>query len=612
MYYRGVFSISRHFFGMMHPDGTCELAVDDILDWAGFLDALVAAGNSDAASPARQVWSLMNEDTRDRVSDGLPSGDEAAMAAKKAIIAELNRIMRRREFYNAGAWASVDLIRELAKLREKGFSTLNDLKSRNRYMQLVMREDMLRRGVADLRATDVDDKRNELLVFNVEVFRAAFSAKDPTLEGDKREEASIVAFNRENALDIVAKADEFQFDGWVFKLQRLSEMLRTRYHLPTLTAWRTVSDPLDVNSVAIRNPYFFAVDPAGRQLPYLDTVVTEKQTRPSVRMLKLTSGNVSFQCRDIEIQDFTVLKQNEKAGDYQVYRWANDYCGELTFYFPQDRKTERMLELQSHPEFRKALSYALNRQEIIDVVYKGMGKPAQWSVPKGSKYYNAKHALAAIDYRPDLANKILDELGCDKRDGEGTRLWQGEPLIFNVITTEERPPEAVQMVCNYWQAIGINCRMKVARQKLINNWLNMGTLDIGVGKEGGNYFGPIAAGGFAPTHSAECVWGKKWVLWLRSGGRRGWEPPDRFKELDVMWSTVLQARNENEKLAAWQRLVDHTADQLPILGVMTSPGRIVYVKNGFKNVPKLSLAGWMAHEPGSNCPEVFFWDKEQD
>jgi ABC-type transport system substrate-binding protein len=610
MYYRGLFTINRHFFGTMHPDGTCELMVDDVLKWDKFLEALTIAGRSAAASPARQVWSLMNEDTRDLVLDRLPGDDEAAMRVKKAIIAELNRIMRRREFYNAEAWASVNLTSELATLRDKGYSTLN-AKPNRRYMQLIMREDMLRRGVADLKATDADDKRNELLVFNADVFRAAFSAEDPTLEGDKREEASMVAFSRENALDIVAKADEFMFDGWVYKLRLLAK-LRTRYHVPTLAAWRIVSDSMDVNSVAIRNPYFFAVDPAGRQLPYLDTFVTEKQGRPSVRMLKLTSGNVSFQCRDIDIQHFTVLKQNERGGDYQVYRWANDYCGELNFYFPQARKTERMLELQSHPEFRKAMSYALNRQEIIDVVYKGMGKPAQWSVPKGSKYYNEKQALTAVDYRPDLANKILDELGCDKRAGDGTRLWQGEPLILNVVTTEDRPPEAIQMACNYWQAIGINCQMKVQRGTLIGSWLSMGTLDIGTQKEGGNYFGPILAGNIAPTHPAECGWGTKWVEWLRSSGRSGWEPPDRIKELDVMWSTVLQAPNEAEKLKAWRKLTDRAAEQLPVIGVMTSPGRIVYVKNGFKNVPKLSLAGWMAHEPGNNCPEVFFWDKEQD
>ena len=46
---------------------------------------------------------------------------------------------------------------------------------------------------------------------------------------------------------------------------------------------------------------------------------------------------------------------------------------------------------------------------------------------------------------------------------------------------------------------------------------------------------------------------------------------------------------------------------LPIIGIMTSPGKLVYVRNGFMNVPKLALAGWIAHEPGNCCPECFFF-----
>jgi hypothetical protein len=61
-------------------------------------------------------------------------------------------------------------------------------------------------------------------------------------------------------------------------------------------------------------------------------------------------------------------------------------------------------------------------------------------------------------------------------------------------------------------------------------------------------------------------------------------------------------------MAAWRRLSDRIAEELPILGVMTSPGQPVYVRRGFKNVPQLSLSGWIAHQPGNVCPEAFFWE----
>jgi len=374
-----------------------------------------------------------------------------------------------------------------------------------------------------------------------------------------------------------------------------------------------VTDAMDLKTVAIRNPYYFAVDAEGNQLPYLDVFINEKQTTKPVRLMKLTSGNVSFDCRELFFEDFTTLKQNEAAGGYKVYLWPNDYCGELTFYFPLARKDKELEKLQSDSRFRKALSYAINRQEIIDVIYRGIGEPAQWSVPKGSKFYNEKHATMAVAYRPDLANKMLDEMGLDKRNSEGTRLlWSGEPLNMDVVTVQERPLDAVQMVCNYWRAIGVNAQMKVQNSKYINNAIAIGILDIGVHKEGGNYFGPVYAGGFAPIHPAECGWGSKWVEWLRTGGTSGWEPPDYIKELDVQWTKVAQSPTEEDLIRNWKELTDGTADWLPWIGVMTSPGIPVYVKNGFKNVPKISLAGWMAHEPGNNCPEVFYWEKEQD
>jgi hypothetical protein len=68
----------------------------------------------------------------------------------------------------------------------------------------------------------------------------------------------------------------------------------------------------------------------------------------------------------------------------------------------------------------------------------------------------------------------------------------------------------------------------------------------------------------------------------------------------------VRSENEEAKMAAWQALMDRAAEEVPRIGLMTSPGKIIYVKNGFKNVPELSLSGWIAHEPANVCPEVFY------
>jgi len=588
MYYRGLFSIARHEFGKYHaagPDDSGRLAAFDILEWDDFLETVAEQGKAPGASPGKQLWTLMSDPMRKAFEAGTAGAD------REGVIAELNRVLASREFFREEAWKSVDLDADLKGLQDEGYTKQADARNKRRYMELLVRQDLRRRGVADLGDAEVF-RLNEMM------FRAAWSG-----------EAGLVATNRENGLDVQAHRHPGKYDTGTLLLQAFGAKLRAEGHRPTLCPWRIVTASDEMKTYAIRNPYYFMVDTQGNQLPYLDVMETLKQAEKSVRMNKLLSrgGGVNFQCRDLVFDQFTVLKQNEEAGDYKVYLWANDYCGELTFYFPQTHKDPEYARLQADPRFRHAMSYALNRQEIIDVVYRGMGTPAQWSTPKGSPYYNAKQATMAVEYDPKKANAILDSMDLDKRAADGTRLfWGGRPIIVDVNTVPERPLAAIEMACNYWKDIGINAQMKVRQGKLMNQMLSIGILDIGVHKEGGNYFGPILAGGYAPTHPAECGWGQKWVQWLRTGGQSGWEPPERIKELDVMWSKVVQAPTEQAKIDAWQELAGYTADQLPIIAIMTSPGRPVYIRNNFRNVNKISLAGWMAHEPGNNCPEVFY------
>ncbi len=613
MFYRGLFSAAPHFAKRYHPDGTVLLSEEDVLDWPGFLSALVAPTPEEGRTPAARIMERMDAALSARVrAAAADRGRELPADLRAAILNDLNRQLKSRDFYDPEAWRSVDLDTERIALEARGFSALTDRRLQRRYMERLRFEDWRQRGARDLRDTGLDEPQNELWAFNTALLRAAFSAPGPVFDTAARVARSLVAHNRETALDIAAQRDPMKFDTWVERMRQMGQ-ISSRIHIPTLTPWRTVSEPNDPVAVAIRNPYYFAVDPEGRQLPYLDVVENEIQTRRPVRNLKLTSGNVSFETRDLNFNDYTILKQNEQRGGYRVLLWAYDYVGEVVFYFPQARADEELTRLQADPRFRHALSYAINRREIIEIAYRGLGEPSQFSVPAGSPFYNEKHARTAVEYRPDLANRMLDELGLDRRGSDGTRLlWSGRPLVLAVAVDESRPLDVVQMVCNYWQAVGVNAQMKVQTLSLINSWNAMGILDVGVAREGGNVAGPLVAGHYAPTHPAETSWASKWTEWLRTAGQTGWEPPDRIKQLDTMWTRVVEAPTRERMIEAWQRLSDYTADQLPVIGLLSPPGAVVYVKNGFKNVPELSLAGWIAHEPGNNCPEVFFWERPED
>ena len=205
-------------------------------------------------------------------------------------------------------------------------------------------------------------------------------------------DSPLIARTRTVGLDHAAINHPLRYASWS---ARLSD--RENYHPvysphpPVLAAWRIISQKDAPEMVAVRNPYYYKVDAAGHQLPYIDAVRTTISSQKEIRILKMTSGNIDCQSREVMFDEFTVLKQNEADGDYQVRLWANDYCGEVTFVPLQSHRDPMYLRLEEDPNFRYALSLAINRQEMIDVVYGGMGQPAQFSIPKGSPVLQPEH-----------------------------------------------------------------------------------------------------------------------------------------------------------------------------------------------------------------------------
>jgi ABC-type transport system substrate-binding protein len=611
MVYLGMAGRQRAFSEKYHMDGVQEMLVFDVMKWEAWFEAMKAEFEAGGTSPGRHIWPMIREELRAQVIANPPSNTRPAeddLPRQEAIAAEMNRLLHRRDFYNAEAWEHVDLDSELKKLltdepdkkeadRKKGYSRLQD-RDRRRVDYLMRRADFLRRGVEDLS----DD---EVLQMNLMMLRVAYDGATWRKKDDPKK--MLLAPDREVALD-----EETEARGhrrlWTVLFNEMRAYKRGKNeHVPTLCPWRIVSEKDDQRIIAVRNPYYFKVDAEGQQLPYIDVVIDERAKRKEIRQIKLRSGQINFQTRGLEFDDFTALKQMEGPGGYEVRLWPNDYVGEMTFIICQQHADDEYRKIQGDPRFHQALSLGLNRQEMIDVVWHGMGRPAQFSMPKGSPYYSEKLFNAYAEYDPERANRLLDEMGLRKRNREGVRLLpSGRPFHLEVNTEEERPRAGVELAVNYWRKLGINAQMKMRSGPVKWRMYSTGKWDIWVHKEGGNYWGPLDGGTVAPCHPASSVHISRWTAWLRSGGRIGVEPPDHIKDLDYMWQKVLTAPNDAEKFARWQELMDRTARELPALGVMTSPGKVVLVKNNFKNVPNLALAGWIAHDPGNCNPEVFY------
>ena len=89
---------------------------------------------------------------------------------------------------------------------------------------------------------------------------------------------------------------------------------------PVLTAWMPVEHRVSQKLILERNPYYWAVDTEGNQLPYIDRIEVDYVEDVEVIKLKLLNGEGHMQVRPyLQLSDLSMLMRGQQAGNYRVY-----------------------------------------------------------------------------------------------------------------------------------------------------------------------------------------------------------------------------------------------------------------------------------------------------
>lgn len=204
----------------------------------------------------------------------------------------------------------------------------------------------------------------------------------------------------------------------------------------------------DQQVVMVRNPYYYVYDQNGTQLPYYDKIVETIVASQDVQLLQLRNGEIdAWGCRP---SDVPILKREEATKGFKVIIGSGIY-GTLWISFNQDYAMDeddaakaQLRNLFRDIRFRQAVSYAMDKQSIIDNLYNGLAKP-QWSpVSTPSPFYAGRDTYGgpitetdAVVYEYDLdkANALLDEIGIMDTNGDGVREFpDGAPVEFELNT----------------------------------------------------------------------------------------------------------------------------------------------------------------------------------
>ena len=216
--------------------------------------------------------------------------------------------------------------------------------------------------------------------------------------------------------------------------------------MPTIYAWMVADYVEGQRLVLERNPYYWKVDTAGNQLPYIDRLdITIPEGAPNeLVVLKSIAGELDFQSRGVNLLDIPLVIENQEAGDYRVIIWNNgDYA--WPWIMPMyDYPDEDIVDLMYMKEFRQALSHAINRDRINEITSLGMATARQFSLSAESPEFQTEEgqafyqewAASYASYDPELAGQLLDSIGVVDADGDGWR----DPPRWHALRGDRRCP----------------------------------------------------------------------------------------------------------------------------------------------------------------------------
>lgn len=406
-----------------------------------------------------------------------------------------------------------------------------------------------------------------------------------------------------------AKVKAAKFDSW-YKLFADRAQPFTNPDLPTIRPWVLRSSPTATRIIAERNPYYWKVDTKGNQLPYIDRIAWDMVQDIQMITMKAVSGEVDMQARNLSFSDYPLLMENRDKGGYEVYLWNAGEGASAIFPNQTLEGDEVLRNLVRDVRFRRALSMAINRDEVNEVAYLGQATPVYTMFPVAS-VGNDPEIRKFYEYNPKEANRLLDEMGLSKRDKDGFRLRpDGKPLTLTIVVNlgYSIHADVMQMVKRYWDAVGIKTVVDAISGSLwwpridSNNYQFVG------------YTTEFATDYFVASYSMRCLvpneintyWAPLWGRWYVTGGKEGEKPVGDAAKIQDDFSKMLVTIDEKEReklLEDMFRLWAKNMYVIPILGGYNIP---VVVKKNFKNVPRKGNLAYAYSSPGYLTPEQFF------
>ncbi len=203
--------------------------------------------------------------------------------------------------------------------------------------------------------------------------------------------------------------------------------------------------------------------------PYLKRVVYRIIPDQSTQLLELLSGGLDYMSLNpIQYKTQTDLPAFKRR--YKKYRYLAFGYTYLGYNLKRPLFKDRRV--------RQALSYAINKQELVDGVLLGLGEVATGPYKTDTWVYNDQ--VAKYDYNPEKARTLLSEAGWRDSDGDGTLDKDGRPFEFTIVTNQgnDLRIKTGEIIQRRFKEIGVDVKLRVIEwAAFLKEFINPGNFD---------------------------------------------------------------------------------------------------------------------------------------
>ena len=416
--------------------------------------------------------------------------------------------------------------------------------------------------------------------------------------------------------EVQRKAKAAGYDSWVSQFRNRTHW-GLNVELPVLGPWKTVSPINTPNWGMERNPYYYVVDTAGNQLPYIDRISMGLAENLEVLNLRAIAGEYDMQARHVSLNKLPVFIDNQKKGNYNIHldtqQAGSDAAMLINTAYEADPEVAKWL---TNKDFRHAMALGIDRDQLNEAFWLGIGTPGSCvpaddvAINPGKEY---RKKWATLDVKQ--ANALLDKIGLTKKDGEGYRLrtdGKGRLRIELMSVGGQFIPytQVGEMIKQQWQKIGLDADVKETERGLAFTKTANAEHQIMFWTVGGSENLYLFPRHVLPVDPSECHIGMPFARWYASNGTQGKKPtnPEMLRAFELFRSAAGKKDAERTKIAQeiW-RIITEECWVIGTVGLSPAFMGVRITKNNMGNMPERQANAQHARTPNTSHPATFFF-----